>query len=91
MRPYKLEGVNFPVHLDESIDIPILHPFRYHSEMVLIRRNTQERQHVWMAKSVPCYDLLTEPLQGSASSGQRTILAGLCKLTPATLPVSLFE
>ena len=64
MKPYKLEGVRFPVRLEELIDISILHPFRYHHELGFIHGSTQKRQHIWMVKSAPCDNLLAESLQG---------------------------
>ena len=91
IRPHKLERICFPVRRDELIDIPIHHPFRYHCELVFIRRNAHQRQHIWMAKGVPSHNLLAELLHGPALAGQRTILAKLCKLTLVILPMSLVE
>ena len=74
MRPYELEGVFFPVGLEEIVDISILHPFRYHHKLVFLHRDTQKGEHVRMAKSVPCHNLFAERLQGgSVSAGQGAI------------------
>ena len=91
MTPYEFERICFPVGLDELVNIPINHPFRYHREFVFVRCNTQERQHIWMTKSVPGYNLLAKHLRGSAPADQPTILARVCKLTFVILPMSLVE
>ena len=91
MRPHKFERIRFPVRLDELVDIPIRHPFRYHCELVFIRRNAQKWQHVRMAKSVPCHDLLAEHLHKSVSADRRNFLTRPCRLTLVILPISLVE
>lgn len=89
MNPYKPEPVHFPVRLNEFVNIPMHHPFRYHFELIFIRHDAQKRQHVWMTKNIPRHNLLAESLHGSASPGQRTILGGHYKLTLVILPMSL--
>ena len=91
MRPHKLKRIDLPVFLDELVNIAIHHPFRYHCKLGFIRRNTQKRQDIWMAKSAPCHNLLAEPLHGSESTSQYIILARVRRLTLVILPMSLVE
>jgi len=59
---YELQTIRIGMRLQEHVDIPILHPFRYHHKPILGHRHTYQRQHVWMTKGLPCYDLLAESL-----------------------------
>ena len=76
MKTYQLESIRFPMRLNKLVDIPTDHPFRHHSKLVFAHCNTQKRQHIGMAKSIPCHNLFAEPLRGLALTGQRTVLAG---------------
>ena len=39
--PYKFEPVRIPVGLGELVDVPVLHPLRYHHKVLTIHRHTQ--------------------------------------------------
>ena len=63
IKPYKLEPIHIPMHLDELINVPIDHPFRHHCELVIAHRHSQQWQHVLMVKGFPRHNLPAEPLQ----------------------------
>ena len=63
VKPYELEPVCIPMCLDELIDVPIDHPFRDHCKEPLLHRHPQQREHVWMAEGLPCYNFFAERLR----------------------------
>jgi len=63
MEPYKLKPIRTPMRPGELVDVPIDHPFRYHRELVITHRHSQQWQNVLMVKGFPRYNLLAEPLQ----------------------------
>ena len=56
---------------DELVDVPILHPLRHHHELVTVHCHTQQRQHVWMTKSVPGDYFFAKSLRESVSLPSR--------------------
>ena len=89
--PYKIEPIYVPMGLGELVDVPILHPLRCHREVVLAHCHPQQWQHVWMAKGLPGHNLLTEPLQRSASVGQLMLFDRRGEPTLVTFSKSLVE
>jgi len=57
--------------LHKLVDVPILHPPRHHSELVLGHCHPQQRQHVWMPEGPPSDDLFAELLQMLCLVSQR--------------------
>ena len=61
---YKLEPICILMGLHKLVDVAIRHPFRHHRELCPRHYHSQQGQHVWVAESSPCYELLAEPLSG---------------------------
>jgi len=62
-RPYELEPVRPPMCLDELDNIPIDHPFRNHRKEPFPHRHSQQWEHIWMAKGLPCDNFPAERLR----------------------------
>jgi len=73
--------------LDELVDVPICHAFWHHFELVITSDNSQQWQHILMAKGPPRHNPLAEPLYQSELAGPWPNW----ELTRVILPVSLVE
>ena len=62
MRTYKSQPVRVDIRLHELVDVAFRHPLRYHHKPIPSHRYAQQREHVWMTKSPPRYNLPAEPL-----------------------------
>ena len=62
---YELQPIHVRIRLHKLDDVPILHPLRYHPQLIIRRCRTNQWQHVRMAKGLPSENLLAEPLRGT--------------------------
>ena len=49
--------------LDELLDVPIVHPLRYHCKAPVTRCRPQQREHIRMVETLPHDDFLAESLR----------------------------
>ena len=59
---YELHAVSVTIHLDEIINVPILHPLGDQNKPVFAHRHSEERDDVGMPKVFPSNTLSTESL-----------------------------
>ena len=48
--------------LDKLVDVTVDHPFRYHRELVIAHRHSQQWKYVRVTETLPRDDFIAEPL-----------------------------
>jgi hypothetical protein len=93
IKPHKLETIRILMDFDELVDVPILHPLRCHCEegKGIIHHYPQQWQHVRMAKKLPSYNLLAEPLEWEESAALCALVTGPWEPTLVIFSKSLVE
>lgn len=64
----KFKPICVTMFLYKLVDVPVRHPLGHHRKLCLGHDDTNERQHVWMLKSLPRHKLPTKPLHRSWST-----------------------
>ena len=66
IKSYEFKPIHIPVRSDKRVDGSTHHPFGYHFEATVAHCRSQQREHVRVAETLPCYNLFAESLQNQS-------------------------